>query len=668
MRELVGAMFCSRCGHRVEEGTKFCPACGLDLAVVTPGGPRLSAEPTAELTEADAVKAALTAEYELREELGRGGMAIVYRAMDRQLEREVALKVLPFSLAFDAEFVERFQREARTAARLEHPNIIPIYRVGRSGRVIYFVMKLLRGTSLSKLLEQRGALSPAEIRQLLAQTASALGYAHKHGIVHRDIKPDNIMFDELGHAVVTDFGIAKAASGTRLTGTGMAIGTPHYMSPEQARAQPMDGRSDLYSLGVVGYQCLTGKVPFDGDDAFSIGYKHIMDELPVPPLEAAEARRLFAVLRRMLSKAPEERYQNAEELIGDLEEARPANGTRAADLATAPTMALPAVESARPSAGGRSSQGKAPTATTPTTPVPRTEPRWRGARDARKRKRGGGVLVAAVVVVLLGGGGVGGWYAYQQFIARPSGGGAPAPSDTLNPAVLTLPPVDSAALLARDSAVRADSIREAALPDSGWLTVTGAPAGARFWVDDEPYTTSVIRVGIGSHQLRVRASGYQDYATLVSVAKGDSILQTVALDRAQTANAPAPVQRRPPAARPPAPATQPAATEAGSCASPFEPTYNKDAACFDTPPAATANLVVPLDATVTGQPRPVLLWVQVGADGVPRNVAVAQTPGSDPSFVVLARAFARQQRYQPALKNGQPVVSWFQFRFVPQIR
>jgi serine/threonine-protein kinase len=655
-------MFCSRCGHQIDDAAKFCPSCGLDLTVATPVGGRRSAEPTAELTEADAVKAALAAEYELLEELGRGGMAIVYRAMDRQLEREVALKVLPFSLAFDAEFVERFQREARTAARLEHPNIIPIYRVGRSGRVIYFVMKLLRGTALSRLLEQRGAISAAEIRQLLIQTAGALGYAHKHGIVHRDIKPDNIMFDEQGHAVVTDFGIAKAASGTRLTGTGMAIGTPHYMSPEQARAQAMDGRSDVYSLGVVGYQCLSGKVPFDGEDAFSIGYKHIMEELPVPPLETAESRRLFAVLRRMLAKAPEDRYQNAEELIGDLQEAKPASGPSTADLSSAPTISLPAME-ARPSGAGRTSQSRP---TTPTTPMPRTEPRWRGARDARQKKRSG-VLVAASVLLLLGGGGAGGYYVYTNYVAPRSAPGAPGDPLTLEPAVLSLPPSNAATVAARDSVMRADSVRLAAIPDSGWLTITGAPAGARFWVNDEPHVSNVIRLGIGSHQLRVKASGYQDYTTLVSVAKGDSLTEAVRLVKAAAAVAAAPAPR-PAAPRPVAQPPAAAPAEAGTCDSPFEPTFNKDRVCFDTPPAPTANLVVPLDASVSGAPRPVFLWVRVRADGAARGVAVPPRPGSDPSFVVLARAFAREQHYQPALKNGQPVEAWFQFRFVPQPR
>ena len=209
-------MFCSRCGSEITGKSKFCPSCGLDLMATTP----VHAIATGALQETDLVREALPAEYEIIEELGRGGMALVYRARDRQLEREVAIKVLPFSLAFDAEFVERFQREARTAAQLEHPNIIAIYRVGRSGRVIYFVMKFLRGGSLSTVLQERKKLTPPEIRRLLLEAGGALGYAAQRGIVHRDIKPDNIMFDEFGQCLLTDFGIAKAASGQKLTGTG----------------------------------------------------------------------------------------------------------------------------------------------------------------------------------------------------------------------------------------------------------------------------------------------------------------------------------------------------------------------------------------------------------------------------------------------------------------
>src|SRR5207253_503007 len=274
-------MYCPRCGTQNDDASEFCRSCGLDLAATPIAGGR---EPAPEMTDLDMVRDQLKDEYEILEELGRGGMAIVFKAREKQLERDVAIKVLPFSLAFDKEFVERFQREARTSAKLEHPSIIPIYRVGKSGRVIYFVMKFLRGKPLSSVLAARSTLPPAEIRQILVQVARALAYAHKSGIVHRDIKPDNIMFDEHGLAVVTDFGIAKAASGGKLTGTGMSIGTPHYMSPEQARAQALDGRSDIYSLGVVAYQSLIGRVPFDGEDSFSIGYKHIMEEIPTPPL------------------------------------------------------------------------------------------------------------------------------------------------------------------------------------------------------------------------------------------------------------------------------------------------------------------------------------------------------------------------------------------------
>ena len=355
-------MFCSRCGQQVDTSVKYCPNCGLDLTAVTQGGGAGLAGPTAPAPAADdasVVREALKDEYELEKELGRGGMAIVYKARDKALEREVAIKVLPFSLSFDAEFVERFQREARTSAKLEHPNIIPIYRVGKSGRVIYFVMKFIRGKPLSNVIEARGALPVPEIKRVLIEAGRALGYAHKHGIVHRDVKPDNIMFDELGQAIVTDFGIAKAQSGARLTGTGMSIGTPHYMSPEQARAQTLDGRSDVYSLGVVGYQCLTGHVPFDGEDSFSIGYKHIMEELPTPPLETAEQRDLFGVIRRMMAKKAEERFQTAEELVAALEGSGGVAAAMTADVSTQPTQAL------------KAPTGFAAMASQATTPLPR---------------------------------------------------------------------------------------------------------------------------------------------------------------------------------------------------------------------------------------------------------------------------------------------------------
>ena len=179
-------MYCARCGTQNKDTAKFCDSCGLDLTAATPTGARIEAP---EITEIDMVRQELTEEYEILDELGRGGMAIVFKAKEKQLDREVAIKVLPFSLAFDKEFVERFQREARTSAKLEHPNIIPIYRVGKSGRVIYFVMKFLRGKPLSSVLAARGSLPPAEIRRILVDVARALAYAHKKEIVHPTSSP-----------------------------------------------------------------------------------------------------------------------------------------------------------------------------------------------------------------------------------------------------------------------------------------------------------------------------------------------------------------------------------------------------------------------------------------------------------------------------------------------
>ena len=272
-------------------------------------------------SDLEVVRAALDETYEILDELGRGGMAVVYRARERQLDREVAIKVLPFTLAFDDELVERFQREARLSAQLEHPHIVPMYRVGRSGDVIYFVMKLLRGQSLSTRLAQRGRLPAAEVQRMLVETASALGHAHKRGIVHRDVKPDNIMLDEDSRCVMTDFGIARSAADSKLTAAGMSIGTPRYMSPEQARAREVDGRSDLYSLGIVGYECLAGHVPFDEGDPFAILMHHVQSPVPRPPLAAddAGARRVYAAIERLLAKAPDDRFQSADELIAALE-------------------------------------------------------------------------------------------------------------------------------------------------------------------------------------------------------------------------------------------------------------------------------------------------------------------------------------------------------------
>src|SRR5437764_12883203 len=228
----------------------------------------------------------LSANYELESEVGRGGMGIVYCARDRRLKREIAVKVLPPELSFRADIRQRFLREAETAAQLNHPNIVPIYTVEEKDNLVYFVMAYIKGDNLGQRLQQHGPIPPVEVRRILREVADALAYAHNRNVIHRDIKPDNIIIDEeTGRAMVTDFGIARAltdSGDSRLTATGMAIGTPAYMSPEQSAGdRAIDGRSDLYSLGVVGYQMLCGQTPFVASNTPSMLVKHL-SERPIP--------------------------------------------------------------------------------------------------------------------------------------------------------------------------------------------------------------------------------------------------------------------------------------------------------------------------------------------------------------------------------------------------
>ncbi len=254
--------------------------------------------------------------YKIERELGRGGMATVYLAVQQSLERQVALKVMKTVLAADDDFAERFVREARTAAGLQHSAIVAIHDAGQAGHHSYIAMEYVSGGELKERLHQ-GAMKPAEALAVLRQIAGGLNYAHGKGFVHRDVKPENILFREEGTAVLSDFGIARAiGSGTRMTATGLSIGTPHYMSPEQARGQAVDGRSDLYALGVVFHEMLTGKVPFNAQDSFAVGLMHIND--PIPQLRATLATYQPSI-DRLLAKDPDDRYQTGAKLIEDLD-------------------------------------------------------------------------------------------------------------------------------------------------------------------------------------------------------------------------------------------------------------------------------------------------------------------------------------------------------------
>jgi serine/threonine-protein kinase len=271
------------------------------------------------------VERALAAHYELDCEIGRGGMGIVYRAKDRRLKRQVAIKLLPPELAFRSDIKSRFLREAETAAQLSHPNIVPIYTVDEQEQLVFFVMAYIDGDNLAKRLHERGVLTIDETRKILREVADALAYAHERGVVHRDIKPDNILLDvQSGRPMVTDFGIARAMDSegdSRLTATGMAIGTPAYMSPEQAAGErEIDGRSDLYSLGILGYQMLTGEPPFTASSTPAMLVKHISERpIPVDQRRSDVPPDLARSVMMLLEKEPVNRFPTASALVAALD-------------------------------------------------------------------------------------------------------------------------------------------------------------------------------------------------------------------------------------------------------------------------------------------------------------------------------------------------------------
>jgi serine/threonine-protein kinase len=266
---------------------------------------------------------AVAGEYSLERELGRGGMGIVYLAREVQLDRLVAIKVLPPALAQRADIRERFLREARMAASLSHPHIVPIYRVGESRGLVFFVMAYVNGETLGERLRTRGPLPTAVATRLLREVTWALSYAHGRGIVHRDIKPDNILIEaETGRALVTDFGIARGSEQVESTDPGRVMGTAHFMSPEQASSEPLDGRSDLYSLGVVAYLSVSGKLPFNAPSVPALLAQHVSAEVPALATVAPSIpRSLTAVIERCLQKNPDDRWASGEALAEALESA-----------------------------------------------------------------------------------------------------------------------------------------------------------------------------------------------------------------------------------------------------------------------------------------------------------------------------------------------------------
>jgi eukaryotic-like serine/threonine-protein kinase len=309
--------------------------------------------------------------YELGEEIGRGGMADVYLAQDRLLDRRVAVKVLSPAFASDPTNFERFRREAQSAAGLNHPNIVAVYDWGEEDGTSYIVMEYVPGQTLRDVIQAYGRLAAPEAARIAAEIADALSFAHEHGVVHRDVKPGNVLITPQGQVKVTDFGIARAETGDPLTKTGFVLGTATYFSPEQAQGFALDGRSDVYALGVVLYEMVTGTAPFTASSPVSVAYKHVREQpaVPstlVPDLPGAMDRIILTAMAKDVSA----RYQSAQDLRGDLlrfERGRPLVGAPMTAIASE----IPTTVVAAPTVAARLATPR-PAVTTP----PRPTRRW----------------------------------------------------------------------------------------------------------------------------------------------------------------------------------------------------------------------------------------------------------------------------------------------------
>jgi serine/threonine protein kinase len=345
------------------------------------------------------VERVLNPHYELDCEIGRGGMGVVYRARDRRLKRVVAIKVLPPELAFRSEIKTRFLREAETAAQLNHPNIVDIYAVDELENIVFFVMAYITGDNLAKRVHDYGTLSVDETRRTLRDVADALAYAHERGVIHRDIKPDNILIDQQsGRPMVTDFGIARAISegDSRLTATGIAIGTPTYMSPEQAAGERnIDGRSDLYSLGILGYQMLTGEPPFVANSTPAILVKHISERpIPVEQRRADVPQDLARVVMTLLEKDPANRFPSANSVVQALDTGRMPHIERAPSAYPADNLPVEPPRRPTPYAAARTED------LYPAGPTPEEWRRWEEPLVVRfRRKLAPYLFVNGVIVV-----------------------------------------------------------------------------------------------------------------------------------------------------------------------------------------------------------------------------------------------------------------------------
>jgi len=490
-----GVVECFRCHTPIPESSKFCSTCGADVS----GGDGPTSTSSVDLVR-ERLQRIIEGEYRIERLLGKGGMGQVFLAHDLTLEREVAIKVLPPDVSQDDQVVRRFQQEAKTAAKLDHPNIIPIYRVESEGGLNYFVMKYISGTSLEDLLDKKEPLPVPEIQRILWEAACALGHAHHRGVVHRDVKPANIMFDHDGRVMLTDFGISKALqAATGLTATGMIIGTPHYMAPEQGKGAAVDGRADQYSLGVVGYRMITAELPFSGDSVHTIIYKHIYEE---PPLASTKRPgipgALTVAISRALAKEPDQRFPTMEEFA----------------TAVWPEQPVASPAKSRGAARPRSrATADAPTEITgaPTTPISSAKSR-KPAPPARRRSWAPAVVGLVVVAAGVGGYLVMGRKRIEERAAVPL-------VDTVRIQDTVRVPVP------RRPAPAKPRQTAPAVEAQGFLTVAADPFGQVYIDGVDAGQTPLIEYAVkpGRHTIRIERAGFKTKTETVQVDASNTV-------------------------------------------------------------------------------------------------------------------------------------------------
>ncbi len=334
-------MQCPQCRSTVPDGTPVCPSCqhllgttpSVATGALTPPDGLVPHTPTSAETDQLAIRlqAAIGEAYAVEGTLGAGGFAVVYLVRDLHLKRKLAVKVLSPDLITSRTVLERFRREAETVAQLSHPHIVPLHFIGQKDDLLYLAMECIEGGSLNERIEREGKLSVDEAVRVLREVASALAYAHRRGVIHRDIKPQNVLLEaETGRSLVTDFGIARTEQGTSLTASGMLVGTPAYLSPEQITGQPSDHRADIYALGVMAYEMLTGQPPFSGPTPTAVLMKRIASPpTPIVKLRPEVPEPIRDIVEACLAQDPAERFQSAGDIVSALGGATPVSGGHA---------------------------------------------------------------------------------------------------------------------------------------------------------------------------------------------------------------------------------------------------------------------------------------------------------------------------------------------------